>query len=87
MRTYSYTTKLNSDIVVYIKQLQKISLKYAFNISELSMADQRGIVVKNKLLSEQYEDQMKEEVSQQLEEEQAHQTENYITLRLGPCKL
>ncbi|XP_050679442.1 uncharacterized protein LOC126975555 [Leptidea sinapis] len=75
MRTYYYITKLETDLTTYRKQLHELFLqKYPdLNVTEQRIADQRRVIVKNKLLNQETLNQIKEEIKSQLEIENENQ--------------
>ncbi|XP_075990912.1 uncharacterized protein LOC142986339 [Anticarsia gemmatalis] len=71
MRTYFYITKLETDMTIYRKTLhEQFSLKYPdVKVTEQRVSDQRRTIVRNKLLSQEILNSLKEEVRIQLENE------------------
>nr|AAA92147.1 reverse transcriptase [Bombyx mori] len=78
MRTYYYVTKLETDLTIYRKKLHEhFSLKYPnVIISQQRISDQKRAIERNKLLSQETLDRLKEEVRKQLEDEQTNNVEN-----------
>lgn len=90
MRTYYLITKLETDFSTYRKELHELfSRKYpSIHVTEQRVADQRRTIVRNKLLSQDLLNQIKEEVKSQIEieEEIANET-NQIQILNQPSNL
>lgn len=69
MRTYLYITKLETDMTTYRQQLHELfSRQYPeISVSEQRIADQRKTIVRNKLLSQEEVNQLREEVRIELD--------------------
>lgn len=75
MRTYFYITKLETDKTMYCKRLhERFRHRYpSLEVSSQRIADQRRVILRNRLLSEQTIDNIKKSVAEQLkQEEQDH---------------
>ena len=74
MRTYYYITKLETDMTIYRKKLhEQFLLKYPqIKVSEQRISDQRRTIERNKLLSQEILNRLKEEVKIQLQEEESN---------------
>ncbi|XP_064076354.1 uncharacterized protein LOC135194637 [Vanessa tameamea] len=71
MRTYLYITKLETDKVMYPKRLfDKFKTQYPdWNVSQQRIADQRRVIIRNKLISENEIAHLKSEIAEQLRRE------------------
>ncbi|XP_046969715.1 uncharacterized protein LOC124537048 [Vanessa cardui] len=71
MRTYLYITKLETDKVMYPKRLfDKFKTQYPdWNVSQQRIADQRRVIIRNKLISEDEIAHLKSEIAEQLRRE------------------
>ncbi|XP_075990923.1 uncharacterized protein LOC142986349 [Anticarsia gemmatalis] len=69
MRTYYYITKLETDMTTYRRQLHELfTLQYPeIKVTEQRVSDQRRTIIRNKLLSQDILNRLKEEVQAQLE--------------------
>ncbi|XP_050550436.1 uncharacterized protein LOC118279092 [Spodoptera frugiperda] len=78
MRTYLHITKLEPDMTTYRQLHQLFSHQYPdVIVSEQRIADQRRVIVRNKLLSQSEIDQLKEDVRTQLELENIESLNNH----------
>ncbi|KAL0812006.1 hypothetical protein ABMA28_009402 [Loxostege sticticalis] len=86
MRTYLYVTKLETDRTMYCKNLHdRFILKYPHvNVSAQRIADQRRVIVRNKLLPDTVIEQIKSEVREQLDREEANITQQHNDNSLTP---
>ncbi|CAK1579245.1 unnamed protein product [Parnassius mnemosyne] len=89
MRTYYYITKLETDLTTYRTLLhQKFTEQYpGINVSEQRLSDQRRVIVRNKLLSNEILSRLQEEVRNIfIEEEKTHKDSYTAISTLAKCK-
>ncbi|KAL0822073.1 hypothetical protein ABMA28_005438 [Loxostege sticticalis] len=80
MRTYYYITKLETDRTMYCKNLfDRFKLQYPhLNVTAQRIADQRRVILRNKLLSDLAIDNIKKEVRDQLKEEEQNELQSTL---------
>ncbi|XP_026323226.1 uncharacterized protein LOC113232673 [Hyposmocoma kahamanoa] len=71
MRTYFYITKLETNMTTYRPQLHELFVRQypEVTVSEQRLSDQRRAIIRNKLLSQEILEQLKQETRVRLQEE------------------
>lgn len=81
MRTYFHITKLETDMTTYRQQLHELFTQQypEVTVSEQRISDQRRVIVRNKLLSQDILNQLRDDVRLKLQEESENTTGTNIT--------